>query len=78
MNETEKQNYIRFATRNIQKLSDIILYASEIMKNDSINVRLISDYCSENDLQSNLTSTKYLLLSIDEYKTFMLDSKELK
>ncbi len=78
MNETEKQNYIRFATRNIQKLSDIILYASEIMKNDSINVRLISDYCSENDLQSNLTSTKYLLLSIDEYKTFILDSKELK
>ena len=78
MNETEKQNYIRFATRNIQKLSDIILYASEIMKNDSINVRLISDYCSENDLQSNLTSTKYLLLSIDEYKTFILDFGELK
>ena len=78
MNEIEKQNYIRFATRNIQKLSDIVLYASEIMKNYSINVRLISDYCSENDLESNLTSTKYLLLSNDEYKTFILDSGELK
>lgn len=73
MTETEKQNYIRFATHNIQKLSDIVLYASEIMKNYSINVRLISDYCSENNLESNLTSTKYLLESIDEYKTLLID-----
>ncbi len=78
MTETEKQNYIRFATRNIQKLSDIVLYASEIMKNYSINVRLISDYCSENNLESNLTSTEYLLESIDEYKTLLLDFGELK
>lgn len=48
------------------------------MKNYSINIRVVSDYYSKNNLESNLSSTKYLFESIDEYKTLLLDSGELK
>lgn len=76
MNETEKQNYIRLQTMKLQKLSNIIHYASQISYIEATNIRVISDYDSSENLEKY--STDLLFEAIDEYKTLLTDFGELK
>lgn len=76
MNEIEKQNYIRLQTMKLQKLSNIIYYASQISYIEATNIRIISDYDSSENLEKY--STDLLFEAIDEYKTLLTDFGELK
>ncbi len=69
MNETEKQNYIRLQTMKLQRLSNIIHYASQISYIEATNIRIISDYNLKDNLEKY--STDLLFEAIEEYKTLL-------
>ncbi len=76
MNETEKQNYIRLQTMKLQKLSNIVHYATQQLYYSATNIRVISDYNSKENLEKS--SDELLFEAIDEYKTLLTDFGELK
>lgn len=76
MNETEKQNYIRLETAKLQKLSDVNYYVNQILCVIATNIRIVSDYNSNNNLEN--ISNDQLFEAFNDYKTLLIDFGELK
>ena len=76
MTKIEKRKLITFQVTKLRQLSDIISAANELVYNNSVNIRSISDFDSR---KFDITiSNAALFEAVEEYKTLLTDFGELK